>query len=101
MIISSYFPGHIRIRDRILKDPDIAQALTALGTAQSYVHHLQINPTSCSILIEYDPQRLPIARIASMRDLLLHAKELCDFYTPRKKEEILQIIAQLGKELGG
>lgn len=99
MTIASFFPGHIRIRDRVMKDPDIARAVQDFGKEQSYVTNIQINPVNGSILIEYEPERVPLDQFKAMARLLLHLKRLCDLYSPRKKEAIIETIHEIGKQL--
>lgn len=96
MTISSFFPGHIRIRDRVLKDPDIAGAVQEFAKGQTYVTDLTINPVTGSALILYDPDAVPLDTFKHMVGELLELKRLCDFYAPKRKPKVLAQIARIG-----
>ena len=77
MTISSFFPGRIRLRDAVLKDAEISAALRSAIEGHESVRNIEHNAVTGSVLIEYDPARLPTETLAALSDELLALKSLC------------------------
>ena len=101
MIVSSFFPGRIRLRDEVLEDEDIAAALKSAVEAHKSVKHVEYNTRTGSALIEYDPAELPIQKFKILKDEIYALQKLCDFYTEAKKTEVLKAIKSLAEKLNG
>ncbi len=100
-VITSFFPGHIRLRCPILKDVDIAnaaiKAIESIGFSFDFKH----NPQTGSILVEYDPTQVEIDKIEKLRPMLselVKLKPLILCYDAKDKEFILAKIEKLSKE---
>lgn len=99
MIVSSFFPGRIRLRDAVLEDEDIARALKFSVEAHPSVKHVEYNTRTGSALIEYEPSELPVQKFALLKDEIRALQKLCDSYTDAKKNDILKAIENLAGKL--
>jgi copper chaperone CopZ len=62
-VIVSYIPGRIRLRFRDLRDPLIAGTAAARIKAVPGITKVEIKPATGSLLIEFDPGMLPLAKL--------------------------------------
>ena len=99
MTISSFFPGRIRLRDKVLKDDAISSALRAAIEWHESVTNIEHNLQTGSVLIEYTPEKLPMAQLTALTSELLSLKKLCDRYNGRDQSAILAKIAELKQKL--
>ena len=101
MIVSSFFPGLIRLRDAVLEDEDIACALKSAVEAHKSVKHVEYNTRTGSALIEYEPSELPAEKFELFKDEIHALQKLCSSYTEAKKNELLKAIKTLAEKLNG
>lgn len=99
MTISSFFPGRIRLRDKVLKDAEISEALRASVEWHCSVTNIEHNLQTGSVLIEYTPEKLPMKQLTALTSELLSLKKLCDRYNGKDKTPILEKIAELKAKL--
>ncbi len=103
MVISSFFPGRIRIRDKVFRDSEISQSLRAAIEWHDAIKKIEHNLTTGSVLIEYAPEKLPVSALSALSGELLSLKKLCDRYNLREDEtlrsQILGKIAELKEKL--
>ena len=99
MTITSFFPGRIRLRDKVLKDQEISAALRAAVEWHESVTNIEHNVVTGSVLIEYEPDKLPMKQLTALTSELLALKKLCDRYNGKDKSPILAKIAELKEKL--
>ena len=99
MVISSFFPGRIRLRDKVLKDAEISAALRDAIEWHEAVKNIEHNLVTGSVLIEYEVDKLPLPALTALTSELLGLKRLCDRYNGRDRKPILDKIAELKSEL--
>ena len=63
-MIASFVPGRVRLRFEELKNPTAAEGVKERITQTSGVKTVSVNPTTGSILIEYDPAIIPDEKLA-------------------------------------
>ena len=100
-IVTSFFPGHIRLRCPILKDDDITEAVMnavkELGFNGTFTH----NSKTGSLLGEYDTKEITIERVEVLRPRLsgvMKLKPKVFAYCPKDKDFLLSEIDRLKKE---
>ncbi len=100
-VITSFFPGHIRLRCPILKDKDITDAVISavkeLGVNADFTH----NPKTGSLLVEYDPKEITIERVSVLKPMLsgvMKLKPKVLLYCPKDKPFLLSEIERLKEE---
>lgn len=97
-IVSSFFEGRVRFRGEIFKNPHIVAAVESLLQSVSGVKAFKINDVTGSLLIEYDPIKLPFKKLKDCLPILQQAK---DFYEMGADAEgqIVPVIKSLEKKL--
>ncbi len=75
-MITSFFPGRVRLRAPIFKETDLVEkALSILKTSDA-VKNVETNPVTGSVLIEYNPAKVPMEKLLPMQDFFTNlAKE--------------------------
>ena len=95
MVVSSFFPGRIRLRSPLLQDADICAALKTALEQQPAVHKVEYSTHTGSILIEYESDKLPIKKLHALKDELAELKLLCEKQKPAVLKKIRSFAAQL------
>lgn len=100
-IVTSFFPGHIRLRGAIFKDSELAnaaiKAIKGVGFSGTFTH----NPKTGSILVEYDPSQITKDKVDRLRPMLaefMRLKPRVFAYNPKDKEFLLKEIDRLAEE---
>ena len=62
MTVSSFFPGHIRLRGEMIKDKDIFEAFKKAASSHKAVSKIERNEKTGSLCIEYDAEALPLSK---------------------------------------
>ena len=99
MIVSSFFPGRIRLRDEVFKDNDIFSALYSAVGSHSAVRKVERNEKTGSVLVEYIPENLPMEKLLALKDELLALGKLAESYNQKNKPVILEKIQEIEKKL--
>lgn len=92
MVVSSFFPGRIRLRSSLLQDTDICAALKTALEQQPAVRKVEYSTHTGSILIEYESDKLPLKKLNKLKAELDELKLLCDTYSEKKKPVVLKKI---------
>ncbi len=103
-IVSSYFPGRVRLRSPFLRDSDlrcaVIDAIEELGFSGTY----KVNEDTGSVLVQYDPDQLTGNIIEALRPMVNEMAKLrmkVEYYTPKDKAFLLSEIERLKKEAEG
>lgn len=99
MIISSFFPGRIRLRNEVFKDDDIFSALYSAAGNHPSIKKIERNEKIGSVLIEYIPEKLPMEKLLAMQNELIALGKLAEFYNEKDKPEIIEKIKEIKKKL--
>lgn len=91
----NYFPGRLRFRNPVLRDPDIRNA--ALEVVQLICPQAEITykESTASILAVYPENAVNPDSFKPLLPLLLKIEPKIRFYTPKKKSDILAGIAEI------
>ncbi|MDR3301150.1 MAG: ATPase P [Spirochaetaceae bacterium] len=65
-MISSFFPGRIRLRFAELKNPVIAAEVLSRIKAIAGISNTELNPLTGSLLVEYDTKILPTEKLIEL-----------------------------------
>ena len=76
MIVSSFFPGRIRLRNDVFKDDDIFSALYSAVGSHSAVKKVERNERTGSVLVEYISENISSSLKTSLRKRILPGKKL-------------------------
>lgn len=95
----NYFPGRLRFRDPILRDEDIRN--TALEILHIICPEAEISykEDTASILAVYPADSVNPNELKPLLPLLLKLEPKIRFYTPKKKQEILEYLAKIKEKI--
>ncbi len=94
-----YFPGRLRFRDHVLRDTDIRNA--AIKVLKKICPQAEITYTekTSGILAIYPSDSLDIEKLKPLLPLLLEIEPKIRFYTPAKKQAVLDGIKKIEKKV--
>jgi len=93
----NYFPGRLRLRDKILKIDDIREAALKVVNKFPALKNVSYKEKTGSILIEYDPDALPMEKIKSLEPIARKLQPKILLYSDRNKAFIIEGIEQIGQ----
>jgi len=95
MMQINYFPGRLRLRDPALRDEAIRSAAIAALKSISDDAVCEYKEKTGSILITYDPARVPIERLETLVPYLQKLRQKIAVYSEKNRNDILSDIAQI------
>lgn len=99
MIITSFFEGRVRLKAELFKNSDISNKLTDILLSNKAVENVTVNPVTGSMLIEYNPVKIPLIKIKKSMHYFEKIKEMYEIYGEDSVEDILKIIKEMEKLL--
>lgn len=100
-IVSSYFPGRIRLRGQIFKDPVLTKAAIEAVQGHEAIKNISWNEKTGSLLIEYDPEKLEVEKLKVLIPELRRFQTKVMFYNERHRDELLAQIDTLKARITG
>lgn len=101
MMVTSFFPGRIRLRESVFKDSVIVEECIRILKTSDAVLNITNNYVTGSVLLEYDPDKVPAQKLEPLIPFLKDLERLAHNYTVKKRavimdrlRELSQIIAQ-------
>ena len=91
----NYFPGRLRLRDPALRDEAIRTAAIAALKSISDDAVCECKEKTGSVLITYDPARVPIERLETLVPYLQKLWQKIAVYSEKNRNDILSDIAQI------
>ncbi len=67
-MITSFFPGRVRLRAAIFKESDLVEKARMILQKCEAVKNIETNPVTGSVLIEYNPEKVPMEKLLPMQD---------------------------------
>lgn len=109
MIVTSFFPGRIRLRAPAFKDQHlynharyiIEKAFGEVGMPESAIKTMENNSVTGSVLIEYRPERIPVQKLAAFKDFFKKLGSEAEAYTPSEenRKRMITLLDQASKYL--
>lgn len=97
-MITSFFPGRIRLRAPVFKDTVLVErALSVIKKVPGFIN-IENNLVTGSVLIHYDPEKVPQEKLLGLKDFFILHQELPDQKHPQLQKE-LQYRQPLQKEI--
>lgn len=93
----NYFPGRLRFRDPVLRDSDIRNAALEVVKLICPQAEITYKESTASILVLYHAEKINTENLKQLVPLLLQLEPKIRFYTPKKKVDILEGIAEIKK----
>ncbi|MGN0731163.1 MAG: HMA2 domain-containing protein [Treponema sp.] len=100
MIVTSFFPGRIRLRAAVFKNVHLYEKALAIikkiddeGAVTSVTH----NPVTGSVLIEYDPEKLSVERLSLFKEFALKLNYEAEHYSPERQGAVESLLDEIEK----
>jgi len=97
MIVTSFFPGRIRLRENVFKDPVIVEECKRILKSSNVVTTVSNNYTTGSVLLEYNPESVPMEKLTPLLPFFLELEKLAHNYTQKNRELILKKLEEFKK----
>ena len=97
MIISSFFPGRIRLREEVFKDPVIVEECRKILNSSDAVTKIENNYRTGSVLLEYNPEKVPLEKLKPLVPFFQELEKLTHNYNAQKQKAILEKLAEFKK----
>ncbi|MCR5400030.1 MAG: hypothetical protein K6E78_00385 [Treponema sp.] len=90
-----YFPGRLRFRDHILRDEEIRNAAISVVKKICPLAEITYTEKTSGILATYPENLLDVEKLKPLVPLILEIEPKVRFYTPSKKQIILEGIKKI------
>ncbi|MEL3907233.1 MAG: hypothetical protein P1P65_09475 [Treponema sp.] len=94
-MITSFFPGRVRLRAEVFKHDEITNRAIVLLKQSPAVKNIEYNPVTGSILLEYDPDMVPMEKLKSILPFLKKLHKEAMSYSEKKKPSIMAMLDEL------
>ncbi|MCR5494513.1 MAG: hypothetical protein K6F15_02660 [Treponema sp.] len=94
-MITSFFPGRVRLRAPIFKETELVNKAKAILQSSSSVEKVENNPLTGSVLVEYDTEKVPMDKLIPMQDFFMKLAKKAQNYSGENKSEILSMLDEL------
>ncbi len=96
-MITSFFPGRLRLRAPIFREADLVGKALPIVRKNAAVKNVENNLLTGSVLIEYDPDKVPLQKLLSMQDFFTSLAEEAKNYDGTNRQKILSMLDELEK----
>lgn len=94
-MITSFFPGRIRLRADIFKDTEIVDIAVSIFQKFPAVKKIEHKPVTGSILVTYDPLEVPVEKLNLILPYLEKLRKEAESYSVEKKQSIISVLKEL------
>ncbi len=97
MLISSFFPGRVRLRAPIFKNEELCQKARGILLKSDAVKNIEHNLITGSILLEYDIKKVPMEKLVPMQDFFMKLGKEAERYdgTQSGHQKIVAMLDEL------
>lgn len=94
-MITSFFPGHLRLRSPALKDTVVTDKVFAILQQFPAIKRIEHNQTAGSILLEYNTAQVPAESLQPLLPVLKKLEKAASAYSEKTKPAILTVLDEL------
>lgn len=97
MLITSFFPGRVRLRAPIFKDEELCAKAREILSKSDAIKNIEHNPLTGSILLEYDIKKVPMEKLVPMQDFFMKLGKEAERYdgTEAGHKKIMAMLEEL------
>lgn len=95
MMVTSFFPGRIRLREAVFKDAVIVEECIKILKTSDAVKNITNNCNTGSVLLEYDPEKVPMDKIEPLVPFLTEIENLVRNYSVKKRDIVMEKLREL------
>jgi len=94
-MITSFFPGRIRLRAAVFKDDALCEMAMGILRKSDAVKSVERNRATGSVLVRYDPGKVPLEKLSGMRGFLERLAAKAERYSVANRQEIEEMLGEL------
>lgn len=94
-MITSFFPGRIRLRAPIFKEADLVGKARSILEKSAAVKNIENNLLTGSVLIEYYPDKVPMQKLLPMQDFFTALSKEAMHFDGSNRSKILSMLDEL------
>ena len=97
MMVTSFFPGRIRLRAPVFKEADLVEK--AIGILRKFpaLKNVENNLLTGSVLIEYDADKVPMEKLISLRDFFMELAKEAERFDGSNRDKIIEMLEKLNQ----
>jgi len=98
-MITSFFPGRVRLRAPIFKEAELVAKAKEILKKSDAVKNVEDNPVTGSVLIEYEPSKVPMEKLLPMQDFFARLAACAQKFdgSDSERKQISDMLCQLEK----
>ena len=100
-MITSFFPGRVRLRAPVFKEADLVEKARSILEKSEAIKKVEHNPVTGSVLIEYNPAKVPMEKLLPMKDFFTRLANEDQHFDCSNREKILSMLEELDGIFGG
>lgn len=89
MMVTSFFPGRIRLREAVFKDHAIVEECIKILKSSDAITNVQNNYLTGSVLLEYEPDKIPMEKLKPLVPFFKDLEKLSRNYNGQNRDQIL------------
>ena len=94
-MITSFFPGRVRLRAPIFKDADLVKKACSILEKNAAVKKIENNFLTGSVLIEYYPDKVPMQKLLPMQDFFTALAKEANHFDGSNRQKIFSMLEEL------
>jgi len=94
-MITSFFPGRVRLRAPIFKEADLVEKARSILQKSDAIKSIENNFLTGSVLIEYYPEKVPMKKLLPMQDFFTNLAMEAQHFDGSNRQKILSMLEEL------
>ena len=99
MMVTSFFPGRIRLRAPVFKESDLVEKAVGILRKFPALKNIENNLLTGSVLIEYEADKVPMDKLLSLRDFFMELAKEAERFDGTNRGKIIEMLDKLNKLL--
>ena len=97
MMVTSFFPGRIRLRAPVFKEEDLVEKAVVILRKFPALKNIENNLLTGSVLIEYEADKVPMEKLISLKDFFMELAKEAEGFDGTNRGKILELLEKLDK----
>jgi hypothetical protein len=97
MMVTSFFPGRIRLRAPVFKEADLVEKAVGILRKFPALKNIENNLLTGSVLIEYEADKVPMDKLLSLRDFFMELAKEAERFDGSNRNKIIEMLEKLNK----
>ncbi len=94
-MITSFFPGRVRLRAPIFKEADLVEKARSILQKSDAIKNIENNFLTGSVLIEYYPEKVPMKKLLPMQEFFTNLALEAKHFDGSNRQKILSMLEEL------